>query len=198
MLLCYAAKIKSRIHYTHTLLFFLPATKIETCWRGVQARKERERRAWAVKVIKKWEWRSKMYSIIAHLKVGVTCLLLQYLTTCFRFIKGYMTRGQAKTTDNSEYLAFVRQNYLNRLKENLPKTVLDKNTWQTPPAVLTEVQCLIRFIVKEITNKRSHVSCLNPVHVFILVRHQRSCVSFTTVYWWGSMWEESHPRKKHR
>ncbi|KAM9744048.1 LOW QUALITY PROTEIN: unconventional myosin-Ih [Menidia menidia] len=89
------------------------ATKIETCWRGVQARKEREKRAWAVKVIKK-------------------------------FIKGYMTRGQAKTTDNSEYLAFVRQSYLNRLKDNLPKTVLDKSTWLTPPPVLTETSEILR------------------------------------------------------
>uniref|UniRef100_A0A8D3BPR5 Myosin IH n=1 Tax=Scophthalmus maximus TaxID=52904 RepID=A0A8D3BPR5_SCOMX len=55
-----------------------------------------------------------------------------------QFIKGYMTRGQAKITDNSEYLAFVRQNYLNRLKDNLPKTVLDKTTWLSPPSVLTE------------------------------------------------------------
>ncbi|XP_042343907.1 unconventional myosin-Ih [Plectropomus leopardus] len=61
-----------------------------------------------------------------------------------KFIKGYMTRGQAKSTDNSEYLAFVRQNYLNRLKANLPKTVLDKTTWQTPPAVLTETSELLR------------------------------------------------------
>lgn len=51
-----------------------------------------------------------------------------------------MSRGQAKTTDNSEYLAFVRQNYLNRLRDNLPKTVLDKTTWLPPPAVLAEVQ----------------------------------------------------------
>lgn len=51
-----------------------------------------------------------------------------------------MERGQAKTTDNSEYLAFVRQNYLNRLKGHLPKTVLDKTSWLPPPAVLAEVQ----------------------------------------------------------
>lgn len=51
-----------------------------------------------------------------------------------------MSRGQAKTTDNSEYLAFVRQNYLTRLKANLPKTVLDKTTWLDPPAVLVEVR----------------------------------------------------------
>uniref|UniRef100_A0A669CUJ6 Unconventional myosin-Ih n=1 Tax=Oreochromis niloticus TaxID=8128 RepID=A0A669CUJ6_ORENI len=30
------------------------ATKIETCWRGLMARRERQRRAWAVKVIKKF------------------------------------------------------------------------------------------------------------------------------------------------
>uniref|UniRef100_A0A671Y6F3 Myosin IH n=1 Tax=Sparus aurata TaxID=8175 RepID=A0A671Y6F3_SPAAU len=88
-------------------------TKIETCWRGVQARKEREKRAWAVKVIKK-------------------------------FIKGYMNRGQAKSSDNSEYLAFVRQNYLNRLKNHLPKTVLDKTSWLPPPAVLTETSEILR------------------------------------------------------
>uniref|UniRef100_A0A3Q4BQP0 Uncharacterized protein n=1 Tax=Mola mola TaxID=94237 RepID=A0A3Q4BQP0_MOLML len=102
----------------HAVLLFCyfftsPATKIETCWRGVQARRERDRRAWAVKVIKK-------------------------------FIKGYMNRGQAKTTDNSEYLAFVRQNYLNRLKDNLPKSVLDKTTWVLPPAVLTETSEMLR------------------------------------------------------
>ncbi|XP_076854557.1 unconventional myosin-Ih [Brachyhypopomus gauderio] len=89
------------------------ATKIETCWRGVQARKERQRREWAVKVIK-------------------------------QFIKGYMTRGQAKTTDNSEYLAFVRQSYLTRLRNNLPKTVLDKTTWLTPPPVMTEASEILR------------------------------------------------------
>ncbi|KAG9261555.1 unconventional myosin-Ic [Astyanax mexicanus] len=63
-----------------------------------------------------------------------------------KFIKGYMTRGQAKTTDNSEYLAFVRQSYLNRLRDNLPKTVLDKTTWLTPPPVMTETSAMLRQI----------------------------------------------------
>uniref|UniRef100_A0A8C8MH16 Myosin IHa n=1 Tax=Oncorhynchus tshawytscha TaxID=74940 RepID=A0A8C8MH16_ONCTS len=61
-----------------------------------------------------------------------------------KFIKGYMARGEAKTTDNSEYLAFVRQNYLNRLKDNLPKMVLDKTSWLTPPPVLTETSEILR------------------------------------------------------
>ncbi|XP_051512674.1 unconventional myosin-Ih-like [Myxocyprinus asiaticus] len=61
-----------------------------------------------------------------------------------KFIKGYMTRREAKTTDNSEYLAFVRQSYLNRLKDNLPKTVLDKTTWLTPPPVVKETSSILR------------------------------------------------------
>uniref|UniRef100_A0A8C5D8T1 Unconventional myosin-Ih-like n=1 Tax=Gouania willdenowi TaxID=441366 RepID=A0A8C5D8T1_GOUWI len=84
------------------------ATRIETCWRGLMARKEREKRAWAVKVIKK-------------------------------FIKGFMTRYQPACIDNSEYLAYVRQNYLTRLSDNLPKTVLDKDSWLTPPPIMQEV-----------------------------------------------------------
>uniref|UniRef100_A0A672T1S3 Myosin IH n=1 Tax=Sinocyclocheilus grahami TaxID=75366 RepID=A0A672T1S3_SINGR len=60
------------------------------------------------------------------------------------FIKGYITRREAKTTDNSEYLAFVRQSYLNRLKNNLPTTVLDKTTWLTPPPVMTETSEILR------------------------------------------------------
>ncbi|XP_038826853.1 unconventional myosin-Ic-like isoform X3 [Salvelinus namaycush] len=89
------------------------ATKIETCWRGMKARRERDKRAWAVKVIK-------------------------------RFIKGFMTRNQPACVDNTEYLAFVRQNYLTRLKENLPKTVLDKNTWLTPPPIMQEASQMLR------------------------------------------------------
>uniref|UniRef100_A0A3P9KWW6 Myosin IHa n=1 Tax=Oryzias latipes TaxID=8090 RepID=A0A3P9KWW6_ORYLA len=106
------------------------ATKIESCWRGTQARKEREKREWAIKVIKK-------------------------------FINGYLNRGEAKTTDNSEYLAFVRQSYLNRLRGNLPKTVLDKTTWLTPPSVVKEVilrklhyRLMVRKYVRGLTPQR--------------------------------------------
>ncbi|XP_068190272.1 unconventional myosin-Ih isoform X1 [Antennarius striatus] len=89
------------------------ATKIENCWRGLMARKEREKRAWAVKVIKK-------------------------------FIKGFITRNQPTCFDNTDYLAYVRHSYLTRLKENLPKTVLEKDLWLTPPPVLQEASQLLK------------------------------------------------------
>lgn len=50
-----------------------------------------------------------------------------------------MTRHQPACIDNSEYLAYVRQNYLIRLKENLPKNVLEKDCWLTAPPVMKEV-----------------------------------------------------------
>uniref|UniRef100_A0AAQ5YVI2 Myosin IHb n=1 Tax=Amphiprion ocellaris TaxID=80972 RepID=A0AAQ5YVI2_AMPOC len=56
-----------------------------------------------------------------------------------KFIKGFMTRNEPACIDNSEYLAYVRQNYLTRLKENLPKTVLQKDSWLTPPPIMQEV-----------------------------------------------------------
>ncbi|KAK0134622.1 Unconventional myosin-Ih [Merluccius polli] len=89
------------------------AIKIENCWRGLMARKEREKRTWAVKVIK-------------------------------RFIKGFMMRNQPACSDNTEYLAFVRHNYLTRLKDNLPKNVLDKNSWPTAPPIMQEASKLLQ------------------------------------------------------
>uniref|UniRef100_A0AAY4B846 Myosin IHb n=1 Tax=Denticeps clupeoides TaxID=299321 RepID=A0AAY4B846_9TELE len=57
-----------------------------------------------------------------------------------KFIKGFMTRNQPACMDNSEYLAFVRQNYLTRLKDNLPKSILQRNAWLTAPPIMQEVQ----------------------------------------------------------
>uniref|UniRef100_A0A672ZM40 Myosin IHb n=1 Tax=Sphaeramia orbicularis TaxID=375764 RepID=A0A672ZM40_9TELE len=63
-----------------------------------------------------------------------------------KFIKGFMTRNQPACIDNSEYLAYVRQNYLTRLKENLPKTVLEKDAWLTPPPIMQEASQLLKKI----------------------------------------------------
>uniref|UniRef100_A0A3P8WJA1 Myosin IH n=1 Tax=Cynoglossus semilaevis TaxID=244447 RepID=A0A3P8WJA1_CYNSE len=71
-----------------------------------------------------------------------------------KFIKGFMTRHQPIGADNSEYLMYVRQNYLTRLKDNLPKTVLHRDAWLTPPPIMHEVsqilkQVYIRHLVRK-------------------------------------------------
>ena len=59
-----------------------------------------------------------------------------------------MMRNQPACSDNTEYLAFVRQNYLTRLKGNLPKTLLDKNSWPTPPPIMQEVRGTLPFYLR--------------------------------------------------
>ncbi|XP_037547694.1 unconventional myosin-Ih [Nematolebias whitei] len=78
-----------------------------------------------------------------------------------RFIKGFMARNEPACIDNSEYLAYVRQNYLSRLKENLPKTVLEKDSWLTPPPVMREVsQRLQKIYIRSLVRK--YVRGLTP------------------------------------
>uniref|UniRef100_A0A3Q3MPY5 Myosin IHb n=1 Tax=Labrus bergylta TaxID=56723 RepID=A0A3Q3MPY5_9LABR len=71
-----------------------------------------------------------------------------------KFIKGFMTRNEPSCNDNSEYLAYVRQNYLIRLRENLPKTVLEKDCWLTPPPIMKEAsQLLKKLYVRQMVKK---------------------------------------------
>uniref|UniRef100_A0A8C2CG00 Myosin IHb n=1 Tax=Cyprinus carpio TaxID=7962 RepID=A0A8C2CG00_CYPCA len=83
--------------------------------------------------------RSETVSIRRKKFIKVWKNLRRFFTQSCRFIKGFMNRNQPVSMDNSEYLAFVRQSYFTRLKENLPKSVLDKTTWLTPPPIMQEV-----------------------------------------------------------
>lgn len=75
-----------------------------------------------------------------------------------------MTRNDPASIDNSEYLAYVRQSYLSRLKENLPRTILEKDSWLTPPPVMREVSDLVVFRTQSSRwNKKHPVKILNQV-----------------------------------
>ncbi|XP_062845112.1 unconventional myosin-Ih [Trichomycterus rosablanca] len=71
-----------------------------------------------------------------------------------KFIKGFMSRNQPTNVDNSEFLAFVRQSYLTRLKDNLPVSVLDKSTWLTPPPIMQETSALLRKLYTRLLVRR--------------------------------------------
>lgn len=76
-----------------------------------------------------------------------------------------MNRNQPVSMDNSEYLAFVRQSYLTRLKENLPKSVLDKTTWLTPPPIMQEV---VHTLLEPLSLKYCKV--IVEIHGFTLMK----------------------------
>lgn len=76
-----------------------------------------------------------------------------------------MTRNQPACVENSEYLAYVRQNYLTRLRENLPSTVLERDCWLTPPPIMQEVsddsftiyKLSLRHVDVEVSSQTAHV-----------------------------------------
>lgn len=70
---------------------------------------------------------------------SISPYVTSHLPHSHRFIKGFMNRNQPVSVDNSEYLAFVRQSYLTRLKENLPVSLLDRG-WPSPPPIMQQVQ----------------------------------------------------------
>ncbi|XP_068594687.1 unconventional myosin-Ih [Brachionichthys hirsutus] len=112
------------------------ATRLQAKYRGYRAKGEfRKQKEAATKI--ETCWRGVQARKEREKRAWAVKIIKQ-------FIKGYLSRGQLKCTDNSEYLAFVRQNYLNRLRDNLPKTVLDKTTWLAPAAVLTETSEMLR------------------------------------------------------
>ncbi|XP_075901124.1 unconventional myosin-Ih isoform X1 [Nelusetta ayraudi] len=78
-----------------------------------------------------------------------------------KFIKGFITRNQPSCVDNSEYLAYVRQNYLTRLAENLPKTVLEKDHWLTAPPIMQEASQLLKKLYTRLM-VRKYVRGISP------------------------------------
>ena len=50
-----------------------------------------------------------------------------------------MTRLKPRCQENAHFLDYVRISYLERCRDSLPKSVLDKS-WPQPPAALEEVR----------------------------------------------------------
>ncbi|XP_062822649.1 unconventional myosin-Ih [Anolis carolinensis] len=88
------------------------AITLESCWRGILARKMARRRHWAVQTIRK-------------------------------YIKGFICRKQPMNDVNRDFLRLAQVSYLQKLREFLPKGVLDP-TWLDPPPTLQETSELLK------------------------------------------------------
>ncbi|XP_043924449.1 unconventional myosin-Ih [Protopterus annectens] len=105
------------------------AVKIEAGFRGILARKEAKRRAWAIEIVKK-------------------------------FIRGFIYRNQPLCPENAEFVIFVRHNYLTRLRNNLPKNVLDK-IWLKPPTIAIETSEMLQKLCQR-NMVRKYVRGITP------------------------------------
>ncbi|XP_053861970.1 unconventional myosin-Ih isoform X1 [Malaclemys terrapin pileata] len=65
--------------------------------------------------------------------------------TIKRFIKGFINRKNPLCPENDEFISFVQYTYLTKLRDHVPKNVLDKN-WLKPPAILEETSEMLKKI----------------------------------------------------
>nr|XP_025042231.1 unconventional myosin-Ih [Pelodiscus sinensis] len=65
--------------------------------------------------------------------------------TIKRFIKGFINRKNPLCPENDEFVRFVQYTYLTKLRDHVPKNVLDKN-WLKPPAILEETSAMLKKI----------------------------------------------------
>lgn len=96
----------------------------------------------------------------------------------FRFIKGFIYRHEEYCPDNDYFLDHVRCSFLKKLRQNLPKSVLDKS-WPTPPPSLIEVRrkacCCYRLQITDLKSvKDTRVTLQASEHLRNL--HMRNMV----------------------
>lgn len=56
-----------------------------------------------------------------------------------RFIKGFINRKKPLCPENIEFVRLVQYKYLMKLRDHIPRNVLDKS-WLQPPSILEEVR----------------------------------------------------------
>uniref|UniRef100_A0A8C5LKE2 Myosin IH n=1 Tax=Leptobrachium leishanense TaxID=445787 RepID=A0A8C5LKE2_9ANUR len=88
------------------------AIKLESCWRGAQARRTAKKRKWAAETIRK-------------------------------FIQGFMNRNEPPNSINKDFICIMQYNYLSKLRNHVPKNILDKN-WLAPPKAMEKTSDLLR------------------------------------------------------
>lgn len=70
--------------------------------------------------------------------------MCKYLDVFCRFINGFINRKKPLCPENIEFVRLVQYNYFMKLRDHVPKTVLDKS-WLRPPSILEEVRFAVGF-----------------------------------------------------
>uniref|UniRef100_A0A8D0GTP6 MYO1H protein n=1 Tax=Sphenodon punctatus TaxID=8508 RepID=A0A8D0GTP6_SPHPU len=96
-----------------------------------------------------FEYRKHLFALHSQNKPCVWCAMSLHVSSP-RYIIGFINRKNPPGPENGEYLQLVQYTYLMKLRDHVPKNVLDKN-WLQPPFVLEEN--LIRFISKQMQQK---------------------------------------------
>lgn len=130
------------------------ASKIQAMYKGKLQRRRYLEMKWAATVISKnWRRFAAMKELRARREAAKVIR---------KFIKGFITRNDPPNEYNAMFLKQAKRLYLLRLKNNLPKSVLDKS-WLPPPKCCEEAakhlrilhrRVLVRKYVRGLTTER--------------------------------------------
>ncbi|KPP75317.1 unconventional myosin-Ih-like [Scleropages formosus] len=152
------------------------ATKIETCWRGVQARKEREKRAWAVKaseMLRKLHMRLMVRKYVRGITAAQkTQLQLKGLTS--ELFKGkkdsypqsvsrpFVDTRLSEQDINMRVLQMIRHE---RIKYSIPVVKYDRNGFKPRPRQLILTQTAAYLVEEAKMKQRIEYRSLKGVSV---------------------------------
>ncbi|XP_071116024.1 unconventional myosin-Ic-like isoform X1 [Haliotis cracherodii] len=110
------------------------ATIIQSNYKGYAQRK------------KYLQWRVSAILLQCHWRRVAAQRLLQRrkwaVQALRKFIKGFILRKKPACEENRDFIKYTKVNYLQRLRQTLPKNVLDKK-WPRPPELLVETSQIL-------------------------------------------------------
>lgn len=121
------------------------ATSIQSLYKGYVTRVKYQKMRQAVTIISS-HWKRVLAT---RLKVKRKKAALDIR----KFIVGFQNRNQPRSDLNAEFLDFVRFKYLNKCRELLPTSVLDKSWPKAPPSLDETKNLLMKLNMKNLTLK---------------------------------------------
>lgn len=128
------------------------ASKIQAMYKGILQRRKYLKMKWAATVISK-NWRR--YAAMKELRAR-----REAARVIRKFIKGFITRNGPPNDCNAMFLKQAKRLYLLRLKDHLPKSVLDKE-WLPPPKCAAQASMYLRVLHRRVL-VRKYVRGLTP------------------------------------
>ena len=90
-----------------------------------------------IDIILKWALRSLKTKSISWYSLNF--IITEFHLFFHSFIKGFIHRLEPECNDNKHFIQYTKYNYLIKLREQLPRNVLDKK-WPSAPQLLKKVK----------------------------------------------------------
>ncbi|XP_039218706.1 unconventional myosin-Ih isoform X3 [Crotalus tigris] len=114
-------------------------SRIQAKFRGCLGKREFQKMRQAA-ILLEAAWRGVLARRLAKKRMWA-------VETIHKFLKGFIHRTEPLNSSNVDFVRFVQYAYLVKLRDHIPKTVLDKS-WLKPPEIMQQTSALLKTICK--------------------------------------------------